>query len=564
MDATQEVKSRLDIADIVQEYIPMKPAGAGSFKGLCPFHKENSPSFFANRPRQSWHCFGCDEGGDVIDFVQRMEGMEFREALELLASKAGVTLPTYAPQDRSQKQRLFEINAMAARWFRNQLLKNPLADHARSYAEQRGIDLLTGDLWQIGFAPADWDALLIALKNEGADEKELILAGLASPRQSGSGVYSRFRDRLMFTIMNRHGNIVGFTGRLLSEHAKEAKYVNTPETPVYKKGEILYGLEKAKGDIKRHDLAVIVEGNMDAITSHRHDVSNVVASSGTALTESQLGLLKRYTTNLAFAFDTDAGGTAAAKRGVDLARRVGFTIRMVLLPEGAGKDPDDIIRKDVALWKEAIAQAPEYTTWLYRLAFRQFGGHDPQSKKEIAKTLLPEFAEIQDPIERDGWIVRLSEDLGVSPTAIRDSLKKVPRDQSRHTSESSSYTKKSDSPDAAAMKKTKETALRESLMAILYIKPELRELAESNAGTYTPAPDEIAAESSYLAILADRDIEDRSDAALTRECERAARELRLYHKKRHAEDLESRMRDAERTGDAELIRKLTSEFQKLS
>ncbi|MCR4278638.1 MAG: DNA primase [bacterium] len=566
MDDVQEIKSRIDIIDTIQDYLPLKPAGSGSFKGLCPFHGENTPSFFGNRPRQSWHCFGCDQGGDLFDFVMRMEGMEFREALELLAQKAGVTLTSQPPKDRSEKQRIFEINAQASKWFRNQLLNNPTADHARTYAETRGIDSLNGDIWKIGYAPDGWDALTDALKAEGITESELVLAGLAGQRQTGSGIYSRFRDRLMFTISDRNGNCVGFTGRLLTPDAKESKYVNTPETPVYKKSEILYGLEKAKGDIKRNDLVVIVEGNMDVITSHIHGVQHVVASSGTALTELQLHLIKRYTSNIAFAFDADAGGIAAAKRGVDLARQMGFSIRMILLPDGVAKDPDELIRKDVTLWKDAIASAPEYIEWLYRLSFRSWGGHDPESKKKIAQDLLPEFLRIQSPIERDSWIVRLSDDLGVATDAIRDAIHNAQRTQQQtkrqYTQPFHEKPPLTNEPEQSKEKSRLES-LREQLMAYLLIKPELRELAESTISEYTPASEEIEERASFLAILADHEIEDRSEKTMQWEFERIVSQIRTCLDKERRQDIEQQMKDAERIGDTERIRTLSAEFQKL-
>ena len=287
MDAVEDIKSRLDIADAIQEYLPLKPAGTGSFKGLCPFHQEKSPSFFANRPRQSWHCFGCNEGGDVISFVMRMEGMDFREALEFLAQKTGVTLPSYNPEQQTLKRRLIELNDLAARWFQATLRNDPRAEVARKYLMSRGVDDLTADLWRLGFAPDSWDELTNALKSNGATDDELVQAGLAAKSDRGSGVYDRFRGRVMFPIADLHGRIVGFTGRILAD-VKEAKYVNTPETHVYKKSAVLYGLDKAKGEIKKQGMAVIVEGNMDALSSHQFGVTNVVASSGTALTEDQL------------------------------------------------------------------------------------------------------------------------------------------------------------------------------------------------------------------------------------------------------------------------------------
>lgn len=305
MDAPQEVKSRLDIVDIVSEYFPLKPGGSGAFKANCPFHQERTPSFYVSRPRQSWHCFGCDQGGDLISFVMKIEGMEFREALEHLAQKAGVQLPKFDGEKASQRKRIYEVNEMAMKFFRSTLEHAPEAEAARAYVKKRGLDDLTTDLFGIGYAPGSWDALTKALASKGVTEQEMLLAGLVAKSERGSGVYDRFRGRVMFPIADVHGNVVGFTGRILegeecrvkSEVSRTpgVKYVNTPETSAYRKSAVLYGLDKAKGEIRRADLAVIVEGNMDVVGSHQFGVTNVVAASGTALTSEQLALLKRFT-----------------------------------------------------------------------------------------------------------------------------------------------------------------------------------------------------------------------------------------------------------------------------
>lgn len=562
MDAVEDIKSRLDVADVVQEYLPLKPAGSGSFRGLCPFHHEKTPSFYVNRPRQSWHCFGCNEGGDIISFVMRMEGMEFREALELLAAKTGVELPSFDAKKSSEKKRLHEVNLLAAKFFRSQLLETPAAAHARAYAATRAIDDMTGDIWLIGYAPDSWSALTDALTKKGVTEDELLKAGLVGKREQGSGVYDRFRNRLMFTIMDVHGNVVGFTGRQLSDDKTEAKYVNTPETSLYKKSAVLYGLDKAKGDIKRQDLAVIVEGNMDVVTSHRCGVCNVVASSGTALTMDQLNLLKRFTTNLAIAFDQDAAGNAATIRGLDLARQLDFNIRIITLPPDAGKDPDEAAKKDITLWQHAIRDAARIIEWLYRNAFRGRDISKPEDKKLVARDLLPEFRRIPDPVERDGWITRLAKDLAVSEDALREALRGVktstPNQKPIHPTTAA--------PAAATENATKsrEEQLQERLLSVLEIKPELRPLAQERLGRY-PVPEPARGDlSTYFAILADREFEDQSLTALTADLEKTCADLHELLLKQERESLEQEMRDAERIGDQAKIAELLSQFNQLT
>lgn len=591
MDAAEEVKSHLDIVDIAGEYLQLKPAGSGSFKTCCPFHQEKTPSFFVNRQRQSWHCFGCDKGGDIISFVMDMEGMDFRDALELLAQKAGVQLPAFDNQKAGERKRMHEVNDLAARFFRAQLLQASIAEHARKYAEKRNIDDLTGDLFKIGYAPNSWDALTNALKSKDVTEDELLKAGLVGKSQRGSGVYDRFRDRLMFTIQDVHGNVVGFTGRLLTPDAKEAKYVNTPETLVYKKSAILYALDKAKGDVKSKDLCVIVEGNMDALSSHRAGTANVVASSGTALTGEQLKLIQRFTKNLTIAFDADAAGLNATLRGLDLARAQDFNIKIITLPEGAEKDPDDVISKDPKIWEKAILDAKEIMEWIFQSAFKDRNLADPQDKREIAKKVLPEIKRTADPIVRDHWIKKLAEGLETSEQALRDALLRT-----KSTSVSQSDKAEGEKGKEEIQKHlTRERDLAERLLSLTLLRPSFLEkfpvnfveMLDSDLSTVyrnivkrydsghlneatRPEGQNSAPEQSnerllnYLAIRADRDYPNQTEAGLTSEF---TTNLAAYLGERRSSErkrLEEEMRAAELAGDRAKIETLARRFHELT
>lgn len=562
MDSAEQVKTALDVADIVAEYLTLKPAGSGSFKACCPFHQEKTPSFYVNRPRQTWHCFGCNEGGDLISFVQRMEGMDFPDALQLLADKAGIQLPQFDAKARTDKKRLHEVNDLAARFFHSQLLQAQQAAYAREYVKKRGLDDLTVDIWRLGFAPESWDSLANALKTKDVGEDDLVRAGLCQKSDRGGGVYDRFRNRLMFPIADVHGNIVGFTGRILIDDKKEAKYVNTPETSIYKKSAVLYGLDKAKGDIKRQDLAVIAEGNMDVIGSHQFNVTNVVCSSGTALTVEQLGLLKRFTTNLAIAFDADSAGNAATIRGLDLARGLDFNIRIISLPPEAGKDPDEAVRKDPNLWRKAIADALPVVDWLYRNAFRGQDSSKPEGKKEIAKGLLAEFKRIPNPVERDAWINRLAKDLDVSADSLREAMRGT-RNEERgpKPTNAAANTQRAQNPVNAA--KSREQELQERAWASLFLKPELESLAKDILQEYylpIPSQDDLL---NFLAVLADREFQDQSLETLRRELEQASRSLREIHVTNRRSQLEQQMREAERAGDQNRISELLAQFNAL-
>ena len=334
MTDTQAIKDRLDIVQIIGEYIPLKKAGA-NWKANCPFHNEKSPSFMVNAEKQFWHCFGCSKGGDVFSFLQEMEGMDFPEALKILADRAGVKIDTFASEvNKSQKNRILEINNKAAYFFHHFLLEMPASGGARDYLKRRELKQETIEEWKVGFIPEQWDLLTQYLLKKGNSIDDLLASGLTI-KKDGGGVYDRFRGRIMFPLWDMHGNIVGFTGRVLVETEKSGgKYVNTPQTLVYDKSRILYGLNFAKTEIKSKDFTVLVEGQMDVVACHQAGMKNVVASSGTALTFEQIKLLKRYSNNIAIAFDADAAGQNAAKRGIDLALEQGMNIKIIQIPAG--------------------------------------------------------------------------------------------------------------------------------------------------------------------------------------------------------------------------------------
>jgi DNA primase len=592
MDSVEDIKSRLDVVDLVGEYLTLKPAGTNAFKANCPFHNERSPSFYVSRARQSWHCFGCNIGGDIFSFIERIEGMEFREALEHLAQKTGVELPKFDTQKATQKKQLQEVNELAMRFFRSVLHSLPQAEIARAYLKKRGVDDLTADLFHLGYAPDSWTLLSEALQKKGVTAQDLIDAGLSSKSQRGDGVYDRFRGRLMFPIADVHGHIVGFTGRILTDDKTQAKYVNTPETPVYRKSAVLYGLDRAKGAIRQQDLAVIVEGNMDVVASHQFAVENVVASSGTALTVEQLALLKRFTKKLAIAFDADAAGNTATLRGLDLARQQDFEIRVITLPPGAGKDPDEAVRKDPQIWKDAIKEAVSIMEWIYANAFRGQNAHSPEGKKAIVKAALPEIKRIQDPVERDHWVKRLATDLGVGEEAIREAMGKTSLavDPAKAKAAIVQELPSAEGLDlerrwmagglklGAFRKELREPlgmsaeCLADGELQTLYRRlASLYDQADPTSGTTTPdllrppaglTPDETKTFDA-LAFLAEREFQDLTRDQLARELKTGATTLLGLHKARERKRLEQEMRDAERIGDAQKIADLVERFRQL-
>ena len=432
MSDTEQIKDKIDIVDLIGEYVQLKPAGI-NHKGLCPFHNEKSPSFMANRERQSWHCFGCSKGGDIFSFLEEIEGMEFVEALRMLAERAGVQLAFKggSREESSQKTRIKDINTAATRFFYNFLIKMPASKSALGYLHERGLKNETIEEWQIGYVPDQWDLLTQYLLKKGHGIDDLVAAGLTIKRDNanaatGKGFYDRFRGRIMFPIQDVHGSVVGFTGRVLVETERSGgKYVNTPQTLAYDKSRVVFGLNKAKQEIKSKDLIVMVEGQTDVISSHQAGMKNVVASSGTALTEQQVKLLKRYSSNINMAFDSDEAGQKAAKRGIDITLEEGMNINVIQIPEGAGKDPDECLKKNKEVWFNAVGNTKHIMQWYLGKAVIGKDLSDPKHKQQVVNEVLPEIARVPFAVEKDHWLRELGACVNVDVSVLREDLERV-------------------------------------------------------------------------------------------------------------------------------------------
>ncbi len=435
-DNVAEIKSKIDIVELISEYVQLKASGV-NFRGLCPFHNEKTPSFFVSPERQIWHCFGCGKGGDIFGFIEEIEGVDFPEALRILAEKAGVQIKSYDGHNTSQRTKLLDISVLSAKFYNKILLDSPLAEPARKYLKQRGIKKEIIAEFQLGFSADKWDALLKFLLKRGYKEQEIESAGLIIKRQQASGYYDRFRNRLMFPIANTHGQIVGFTARILpskdkskdekGEEEKIAKYINTPETEIYNKSQILYGLDKAKLEAKLQNYFILVEGNMDVLSCYQANNKNAVCTSGTALTTEQVKLLKRYTPNIFLAFDIDAAGQTATKRGIDMLLNQGLNVKIIDLK--GHKDPDEFIQKDFKDWVKALEGPMPIMEYYFSSSFSQYEKDKKaltiEAKKEITKSFLPVIAKLGDSVEQGLWTRRLADELSVSEVFLRDALKKI-------------------------------------------------------------------------------------------------------------------------------------------
>ncbi len=421
----EEIKARIDVVDLVSEYVRLKQSGT-NWKGLCPFHNEKTPSFMVSREKQIWHCFGCSEGGDIFSFIQKIEGLEFAEALRLLAKKAGVQLEHVDADQSTKKNRLLDVCQLAANFWHQTLLQSKAAAAAAQYLKHRQVSDDIISEFKIGYAAESWDTLIKFLRGRGFSNDEIFLAGLSVKKERGEGFYDRFRDRIMFPVNDLHGNTVGFSGRTLKPDAKEAKYINTPQTAVYNKSLVLFNLDKAKQEIKKQNLVIVVEGQMDALSSYQAGVTNVVASSGTAFTLDQIKILKRYTNNLAIAFDADVAGESASLRGIDLALKEEMNVKVIVLPYG--KDPDECIKHNVDDWTAAIKNAKSIMEYYFEQVSSRFDLAKAEGKKEAGKILLSIINKIGNKIEQAHWLQQLGGLLNVSEQILRETLQNIKPD----------------------------------------------------------------------------------------------------------------------------------------
>ena len=424
MGDADEVKSKLNIIDIINEKVPLKKAGR-NFKGLCPFHNEKTPSFMVSPDRQVFPCFGCGKGGSVIDFVMEYEHMEFPEALEELAQRAGVTLTKRKSDspERKLKETLFEINHMASEFYHYLLTKHRLGEKALLYLRNRGITDKSIRTFSLGYSPNSWEGVYRFLKKKQYDDALLEKAGLVLP--GNRGMYDRFRGRLMFTLRDHKGNIVGFSGRVLDPAIKEAKYINTSETPVYSKSNVLYGLDVTHDAIVKAGEAILMEGEIDVISSFQVGISNVVAIKGSALTEGHVHLLKRYAERVVFALDADMAGDKAARRGIDVGEGAGLDMRVAIMP--IGKDPDEAAREDEVGLKKALKNAIPIYDYFIESAKKRFDLTSAFGKQKASEELLPILSKIENGIVQGHYIKKAAVAFDVSEDIIIDGIKKVKR-----------------------------------------------------------------------------------------------------------------------------------------
>jgi DNA primase len=436
-DFAQTVKQQADIVKVIEGYIRLRNAGAQRFKGLCPFHKEKTPSFNVNGgSQQFFYCFGCQASGDVFSFVGKIENVTFPEAVRIVAQKCGIPLPKRefsSPEEAVEarlRTKLLELHETAATWFEEQM-RGPEGALAREYLAGRGLSDEGIKKFRIGYAPDSFNALRDRLSGM-ADEATLRASGLFSSKEQEDGghgrIYDRFRKRVVFPICNEGGRVIAFTARTLGVAAEGEKagpkYVNSPETPLYSKGQVLFNLDKAKSAIRTVGFALLVEGQMDCISVFLRGIQNVIATSGTAFTEQQVAILRRHTANVIVNFDPDAAGANAAEKSISLLTEEGFTIKLVTLD--GGLDPDRFIReRGVDAYKEAIRGARRQSDYLIARAMVQFPGASAEQKVKALNFLLPHIRRIPEKLARDQFAADAAQKLGIDSAVLREELRQA-------------------------------------------------------------------------------------------------------------------------------------------
>jgi DNA primase len=585
MTPIDEIKNRLDIVEVVQGYIRLKKAGK-DYKALCPFHKEKNPSFFVSPSKQIWHCFSCNFGGDMFTFVMKIEGVEFADALRTLAKKAGVVLKREDPKIRSKRNILYEICEEASNFFQEQLGKSK---PAQDYLKNRGLEQKTIKDFRIGFVPASWDVLYNHLSELGFKPDDIEKAGLLVKKEGTTKYYDRFRNRIIFPIFDLNSQIVGFSGRIFEEVPTPtssrvedprpqadlgvgSKYINTPETLIYNKSRDIYGLDKAKLNIRKSQECVLVEGQFDVIMAHQAGSKNTVAISGTALTLDHLRILKRYNENLVFSFDADTGGEAATKRAIASAQQLEFNIKVALLPGplAGGKDPAEIIKQDSKKWQSILDKAKPIMEFYFESTFAKYPKTlSVDDKREIAKELLYPIKNIANTVEQAHWLQVLAAKLKVEERALTEALRRIKvREAGEEIFSTPVVSQRSRIADleehvlGLVLKYSKhQNHLIKNFKENLFTKAELRKVFHNLKSKNKPSSEEKYL-INYLIFKAEHcDIEERD---VLNEIDSCIRELKANKIKEEMKEISLDIKEAEQKKDEAKLKKLTQKFSKLA
>ncbi len=577
-DTVQLIKDKLDIADFIKGYVPLSPAGK-NLKGLCPFHKEKTPSFMVTPDREMWHCFGCGAGGDIFAFLMKYENLEFIEALKVLAERAGVELRRTGNADQKQYAILYDIQTAAKEVFRRVLHEeNPRANAAREYLKQRGLTDATIAEFEIGLAPVGSDTLSRELGRAGYAMRDVGRAGLILKTERGT-YWDRFRNRIMFPLYNQFGKVIGFTGRILPGDETEGvgKYVNSPETPIFNKSKLLFGLHKAKSAIRESRTALLVEGQMDFLMAWQDGVKNVIATSGTALTNAHLEQLRKMADTLIAGFDNDNAGQLALEHTIENASALDFSIKMLGAPKtGSWKDPADLVKESPGALLKLVAEARPA---MYYFLERYGGGKDIHEQKRNLRVVLQKIKMISSAIERAHWIRELARVSGMREQALLDEMTSLRSD----TKSSSAVSKNNEAQLVVdARPRSRYGRIAERLLSLGIAEPTfLPRLAEYR--TYFPEPYDRVCDACVRGISGkaeyakDEELSAMLDAihlhsnitaegidAREDEFKQLLHELKAAYYKIKREEAAGRVRQAQADGDEARLTEALMEFDSIA
>jgi len=590
--SSEEIKNKLDIVEVIGQYVKLQKAGA-NYRGLCPFHKEKTPSFFVSPSRQIWHCFGCSLGGDIFSFIIKIENIEFKEALKILAQKAGVDLVYENPQVRSQKQRIIDVNKEAAGFFEQNLWKEKAVI---DYLLKRGLKEETIKEFHLGWASDEWNELSNFLVKKGFKSNEILDSGLAIPKNTD--IYDRFRSRIMFPIEDSSNNIVAFTGRIFQGTAslktirdieKIGKYINSPQTLIFDKSKILYGLSKSKNYLRSEENTLLVEGQMDFLAAWQSGIKNMVATSGTALTSYQLKILKRYNDTLVLGFDMDEAGEKAAERGIELALSKEFNVKILRLSEG--KDLADFLmdKENKVNIKDLVKKAEAIMDFYFARAQNEGDKTNIDGKKAIASYFLPKIKKLNNVLDRSFWINKLSRFINIPDQALEDELNRLQEggDELIVDENESLY------QFPATQLRSRIDGIAERIISFLIKMPSLKKEASSYESYFPESfqtifqviknissgedlstkslkkvnlPEGLINQINQLALRADYETEllEKFQVSIEEEFEKELRELKKEYIKKRLEGMEKEIRVAEKNEDKKTLKDLITKFNELS
>ena len=562
----EEIKARLDIVEVIKDYIKVQKAGA-NYRAVCPFHSEKTPSFFISPSKQIWRCFGCGEGSSMFDFIMKIEGVEFGDSLRILAKKAGVELKPEKPEIRSKREKLYEICNLAAVFFEKQLGYGVQGKKAKEYLLSRTINEESIKERRLGWAPDTWQGLFDFLISRGYTKEDIEKAGIALKSDKGK-YYDRFRGRVMFPIFDSQYQVIGFGGRTLKKEKDIAKYLNISNTLLYDKGKVLYGLDKAKVGIRKEDFVILVEGYVDVVLAHQMGLTNVVSTSGTALTPTQLNILKRYTDNLFLAFDMDFAGDAATKRAIDLAQTQKFNLKIIKIKEG--NDPADLMSKNPEDFKEAIKKALSVFEFYFEDAFSRFDENEPEGRKKISEYLLPIIKKINNKIEQFSWVQKLASRLKVREEVVEQELGKIKIESGIRDAEDVKVKK--------GEKKTRKELLEERLLVLIFqnnshnefigkedrgrLSLRTRTILESLKNQETLSP-ELKDFYSYIAMKAEIEVARKEEDIVSEE-NFCLNEIKNICLKKDILEVSVKLKKAESENDKEEIDRLLKKCSQLT